>query len=58
MVTVSIDKSIEKQAKTDYGEEEEDIRDAKIADEAYEEYVKDGCKSRPMSELFKEVGIR
>jgi len=54
MVTISI----EKQAKTDYSEEEEDIRDAKIADEAYEEYVKDGCKSYPMSKLFKKYGIR
>ena len=42
----------------DYDEAYEDFHDAKIADEAYEEYVADGCKSRPISELFREVGIR
>ena len=39
-------------------EEIEDMIDAKIADEAYEEYVKDGCQSRPMSELYQKYGLR
>lgn len=35
-------------------EEEYDIT---VADEAYREYVKDGNKSRPVSELWKECGL-
>ncbi len=31
--------------------------DTVIADEAYEEYLKDGKKSRPFSSLCKELGI-
>lgn len=40
-----------------YSEELEDAEDAAIADEAYEEYVRDGCKSHPIEELWKELGI-
>lgn len=36
----------------------EDEFDAKIADEAYDEYVKDGRKSRPIGELWKELGLK
>ena len=35
-------------------EEEYDIA---VADEAYREYVKDGKKSRPVSELWKECNL-
>lgn len=35
----------------------EDEYDALIADEAYEAYVKDGCKSRPIEELWKELDM-
>jgi addiction module RelB/DinJ family antitoxin len=39
------------------GIDSEDIYDAKIADEAYEEYIKSGKKSRPFSELLKELDL-
>ena len=35
----------------------EDEYDSTAADEAYEEYVKSGKKSRPISELWKELDI-
>ena len=35
----------------------EDEYDIAIADEAYREYVKDGKKSRPVSELWKECNL-
>lgn len=35
----------------------EDEYDITVADEAYREYVKDGNKSRPVSELWKECGL-
>ncbi len=35
----------------------EDEYDITVADEAYEEYVKSGKKSRPISELWKELDI-
>lgn len=35
----------------------EDEYDITTADEAYEEYVKSGKKSRPISELWKELDI-
>ena len=35
----------------------EDEYDIAVADEAYKEYVKDGKKSRPVSELWKECGL-
>lgn len=35
----------------------EDEYDITIADEAYNEYVKGGKKSAPISELWKECGI-
>ena len=35
----------------------EDEYDITAADEAYEEYVKTGKKSRPISELWKELDI-
>jgi addiction module RelB/DinJ family antitoxin len=38
-------------------EEDEDTYDAKIADKAYEEYVKDGCKSYPIEDLYKKYGV-
>lgn len=33
----------------------EDEYDVKIANEAYQEYVDSGYKSRPISELWKEI---
>lgn len=35
----------------------EDEYDITVADEAYREYLKDGKKSRPVSELWKECGL-
>jgi len=43
-----------KRALFDQIEEEYDIR---IADEAYEEYLKEGKKSRPIAELWDELGL-
>ncbi|MDR2577356.1 MAG: hypothetical protein LBC70_00900 [Chitinispirillales bacterium] len=91
MLTINIDKHLEKQAETffsDLGldletainmfivqslrqkknpftigyenncdEEHEDAYDAKIADKAYEEYVKDGYKSYPIEDLYKKYGV-
>lgn len=38
-------------------EQIEDRVDEAIFEEAYEEYLKNGKKSRPISELWKEAGI-
>lgn len=35
----------------------EDEYDIAVADEAYREYVKDGKKSKPVSELWKECNL-
>ena len=35
----------------------EDEYDIAVADDAYREYVKDGKKSRPVSELWKECKL-
>ncbi len=35
----------------------EDEFDVKVADEAYEEYVKSGKKSRPIEEFWNELGV-
>ncbi len=35
----------------------EDEYDISLAQEAYDEYVKSGKKSRPISELWEELGI-
>ena len=35
----------------------EDEYDITVANEAYEEYVKNGKKSRPIAELWKELDI-
>lgn len=35
----------------------EDEYDIAVADEAYREYVADGKRSRPISELWEELGI-
>lgn len=35
----------------------EDEYDVTVAEEAHEEYVKDGKKSRPISELWKELDL-
>ena len=35
----------------------EDEYDIAVADEAYNEYLKDGKKSRPIEELWKELDI-
>lgn len=35
----------------------EDEYDLTIANEAYQDYVKDGKKSRPIEELRKELGL-
>ena len=38
-------------------DEIEDEFDLKLAKEAYEEYVKDGKKSRPISKLWDELNL-
>ena len=38
-------------------EQIEDEYDISVANEAYEEYVKSGKKSRPISELWKELEL-
>lgn len=35
----------------------EDEYDVTVADEAYDEYMKDGKKSRPIEELWKDCGL-
>lgn len=35
----------------------EDEYDIAVADAAYAEYIKSGEKSRPIEELFKELGV-
>ena len=35
----------------------EDEYDVTLADEAYKEYVDNGCKSQPIDELWNELGI-
>lgn len=35
----------------------EDEYDLKIAEEAYEEYLKNGQKSRPIEEFWEEIGL-
>ena len=35
----------------------EDEYDLSVADEAYDEYVKSGKKSRPIAELWKETNV-
>ena len=35
----------------------EDEYDVSVAKDAYDEYVENGCKSRPVSELWKELDI-
>lgn len=35
----------------------EDEYDSALAKDAYNEYVKDGCKSRPISKLWEELDL-
>ncbi len=35
----------------------EDEYDIALANEAYEEYVKDGCQSKPISELWESLDL-
>lgn len=35
----------------------EDEYDIAVAKDAYDEYVKDGCKSRPISKLWEELDL-
>ena len=35
----------------------EDEYDVTVADEAYQDYLKSGKKSRPVGELWKDLGI-
>lgn len=43
--------------KTALFEKIEDEYDVSLADEAYKEYVDNGCKSQPIDELWNELGI-
>lgn len=38
-------------------EQIEDEYDIAVAEEAYDEYVKSGRKSKPISDLWKELGL-
>lgn len=35
----------------------EDLQDAKLADDAYKEYLQSGEKSTPADEVFKKLGV-
>ncbi|MBE6073042.1 MAG: antitoxin [Selenomonas ruminantium] len=35
----------------------QDEYDVTVAKEAYDEYVSDGCKSRPIGDLWKELDV-
>lgn len=50
-------KSLSDLVKTKTLESLEDAYDAKIGDAAYEEYVANGRKSRPFSEVLKEYHL-
>lgn len=43
--------------KTALFEKIEDEYDIKVYNDAHAEYVENGCKSRPVSELWKELGL-
>ena len=43
--------------KTALFEKIEDEYDVTVADEAYQDYLKSGKKSRPVGELWKDLGI-
>lgn len=49
--------SLSEAFKTALFEKIEDEYDIKVYDDAHAEYVKDGCKSRPVSELWEELGL-
>ncbi|EKU71205.1 type II toxin-antitoxin system RelB family antitoxin [Selenomonas sp. F0473] len=49
--------SVEEAMKRNFFEMIEDEYDAAVADAAYEEYVKSGKKSRPIEELWEELGL-
>ena len=43
--------------RNDVLEKIEDEYDVAVADEAYQDYLKSGKKSRPVGELWKDLGI-
>lgn len=49
--------SLSEAFKTALFEKIEDEYDIKVYDDAYAEYVEDGCKSRPVSKLWEELGL-
>lgn len=49
--------SLEEAFKRALFEKIEDEYDVSIADAAYQEYINSGYKSRPLSELKKELGL-
>ena len=42
---------------TNFFERIEDEYDVSVAKDAYDEYVENGCKSRPVSEVWKELDL-
>ncbi|GHT72344.1 hypothetical protein AGMMS50262_00740 [Bacteroidia bacterium] len=40
------------------GLETEDLYDAMVAEQAYQEYIDSGKKSKPINNLYKEFGIK
>ena len=48
---------IEKEKTKDEIEKIEDEFDLTLADEAYNEYIKDGKKSRPIEQLWEELDL-
>lgn len=57
IVTCRDNKNVVVMSLDTYNELMEDIYDASFAEEAYEEYVKNGKKNRPISELWKELDL-
>ncbi len=49
--------SIEEAFKRALFEAIEDEYDSAEGEEAYREYVREGCKSRPIEELWEELGV-
>ncbi len=35
----------------------EDEYDVSVTDEAYKEYIEDGCKSKPINQLWEELNL-
>lgn len=52
-----MEKKLHEQVMSAEDTEYEDMIDATIADAAYREYVKSGCKSTPVAEFWEELNL-